>query len=139
MQGYLKTNQYPRNIGFTLIELMIVLSIVALILTMVGPFALNIIDKAQAKQERLSIENWLSKVSALSFYSGQTYKVEFNGNAVSLFSTQKEQTIEKVSFDSLFFQPQTLVFNSKGNANQTLIQGSFKGQPMPIDLTLLNL
>ncbi|WP_206484700.1 type II secretion system protein [Thalassotalea sp. G2M2-11] len=135
MPRFLVKSHYVKNIGFTLIELMIVLSIVALLMTMVGPFALNIIDKTQAKQERLSIENWLRKVSSLSFYSGQVLWIEFNGRLVSLYNPKKQQTIEEIRFESLFFQPQKLVFNNKGKTEQKVIQGTFNGQKISLDVT----
>ena len=51
-----------KSYGFTLIELMVVMAIVALLLTMVGPLAISAVDKANAKQEMLTMKNWLKKV-----------------------------------------------------------------------------
>jgi prepilin-type N-terminal cleavage/methylation domain-containing protein len=59
--------------GFTLIELMIVMAIVSLLLGLVGPLAINNLEKANAKQELLTIKNWLTKISYRAFHTGKEH------------------------------------------------------------------
>ena len=120
--------------GFTLIELMIVMSIVALLMGMVGPLAINSVDKARAKQEMLTLKNWLKKVSARAFYTGNKHDVSFNGKTIELYIENSELPFESVDFDSLFFQPQRIQFSINGFVNQHTLEGTFRDKPMVLDL-----
>tara|TARA_R110002167_G_scaffold366448_1_gene597402 strand:- start:23939 stop:24391 length:453 start_codon:yes stop_codon:yes gene_type:complete len=121
--------------GFTLIELMIVMSIVALLMGMVGPLAINSLEKAQAKQEMLSINNWLRKIAFRAFSTGHQHIVNFSGKNVVLYSKGKEkEIIENKSFQTLFFQPQQLIYTSKGFVSPGVLIGSYRGKPLSIDL-----
>ncbi|MDX2370003.1 MAG: type II secretion system protein [Colwellia sp.] len=124
-----------RNSGFTLIELMVVMSIVALLMTMVGPLAINAVDKANAKQEMLTIKNWLRKVSYRAFYTGQEYTIKLAGKEVQLFYRYEQITaITKIEFETLFFQPQTLNYNNRGFVEPNKVTGTFQGKTMELDL-----
>jgi len=121
--------------GFTLIELMIVMSIVALLMGMVGPLAINSVEKAQAKQEMLTVKNWLRKVSYRAFTTGQVHIVKLSGKNVKLYILGQEQNlIEDKLFESLFFQPQTLNYSKKGFVTPEFVAGSYRGKPLTLDL-----
>jgi len=121
--------------GFTLIELMVVMSIVALLLTMVGPLAINSLEKAQAKQEMLSLKNWFRKVSARAFTTGKSHVIQLSGKQVNLYvNEQKKKLLESVIFDSLFFQPQTLTYNNKGFVTPDNLTGTYRGKPLTLEL-----
>jgi prepilin-type N-terminal cleavage/methylation domain-containing protein len=121
--------------GFTLIELMIVMSIVAILMGLVGPLAINSLEKAQAKQEMLTVKNWLRKVSYRAFSTGQHHIVKFSGKNITLFiKNQEDNLIENKNLESLFFQPQQLVYNIKGFVSPTLLEGTYRGKPLTVDL-----
>ena len=121
--------------GFTLIELMVVMAIVALLMTMVGPLAINNLEKAQAKQEMLSLKNWFRKISARAFYTGQEHVVKLAGKKVMLYVRGQEQrTITEITFESLFFQPQILQYNTKGFVEPGKLTGSYRGTPIEVNL-----
>jgi len=121
--------------GFTLIELMIVMSIVALLMGMVGPLAINSLEKAQAKQEMLSLKNWFRKISARAFNTGQAHVVKLAGKQVILYIEDNEQQpIENVTFESLFFQPKLLHYSSKGYVDTDTVTGTYRGKPLTLDL-----
>tara|TARA_R110000850_G_scaffold12778_4_gene42397 strand:- start:196 stop:648 length:453 start_codon:yes stop_codon:yes gene_type:complete len=126
--------------GFTLIELMIVMSIVALLMAMVGPLAINSLEKAQAKQEMLTLKNWLRKVSYQSYSTGQNLIVKLEGKTVALYSqpskTYPLAALEKYTFDSLFFQPQQLNYSRKGFVVPDKIIGSYRDRPLELDLSV---
>lgn len=119
--------------GFTLIELMIVMSIVALLMGMVGPLAINSLEKAQAKEEMLSMKNWLRKISYRAFNTGQVYKVKLSGKKITLLNNDQSIIIEK-DFESLFFQPQELTYNAKGFVDKSILTGSYRNTSLTIDL-----
>jgi prepilin-type N-terminal cleavage/methylation domain-containing protein len=118
--------QINRKTGFTLVELLVVMTIVGLLLSMVGPLAISSLEKAQAKQELLSIKHWLSKLSARSYYSATEHYLVFNGHGVNLFLMNKNEPIIKQKFKYLFFQPQQLFFNSKGMIRETFLRGEYR-------------
>jgi len=134
--------------GFTLIELMIVMSIVALLLTMVGPLAISAVDKANAKQEMLTMKNWLKKISYRAFATGNSYQLKLSGKKAELFIVKKyveQHDKEKVnqqlspiishSFETLFFQPQVLTYNAKGFVTPTLVEGTYRNKMLKVDLS----
>jgi len=130
MTSILKTQR-----AFTLIELMIVMSIVALLMGMVGPLAINSLDKAQAKQEMLTVKNWLRKVSSRAFSTGQAHVIKLSGKNVQLYVKGDEQNlIENKTFESLFFQPQEVNYNKKGFVTTDEIVGSYRNKPLTLNL-----
>jgi|GEM_PF-909947 len=121
--------------GFTLIELMIVLAIVALLLTMVGPLAINSLEKAQARQEMLTIKNWLRKISYRAFNTGQAYKLKLSGKRAELFVEGNDQApIVIKNLDTLFFQPQILTYSVKGFVYPDHVVGTYRNQPLNLNL-----
>ena len=57
--------------GFTLIELMIVMAIMALLMALVGPLTIQGYEKMKGKEEQLALKNWLRANSYRSFATGQ--------------------------------------------------------------------
>jgi prepilin-type N-terminal cleavage/methylation domain-containing protein len=128
----------PKNTGFTLIELMVVMSIVALLMGLVGSLAINSLEKAQAKQEMLSLKNWFRKVGVRAFYAGQAHVVKLTGKQVSLFIVgQEQQALESISLEALFFQPQVLNYSAKGFVEPNKITGTYRGVELDLDLSIL--
>lgn len=131
--------QVPKNKsyinGFTLIELMVVMSIVTLLMGMVGPLAINSLEKAKAKEEMLSMKNWLRKISYRAFSTGQQYTVKVSGKNISLYADSNQQiAIVDKTFESLFFQPQKLTYNVKGFVSPEFLVGTYRETPLTIDL-----
>ncbi|WDE00519.1 type II secretion system protein [Thalassomonas actiniarum] len=120
--------------GFTLIELMIVMSIVALLMGMVGPLAIQNLEKAQSKSELMSVKNWLKQVSFQAYISGQELKLVLKGKEAKLVKTDSEEVLTDVTFEFLFFQPQTLNFNNKGYVTPTQLTGAYRNKPLLLDL-----
>lgn len=142
------TKVKTKKAGFTLIELMVVMSIVALLMTMVGPLAINTVEKATAKQEMLTMKNWLRKISYRAFATGNSYQLKLAGKKAELYLAEKNviqgneenqsQLFPPVithSFETLFFQPQVLTYNAKGFVSPTAIQGTYRNKTLQLDLT----
>ncbi len=128
--------------GFTLIELMIVMSIVALLMAMVGPLAINSLEKAQAKQEMLTLKNWLRKVSYQSYSTGKALAVKLEGKTATLYTQSSPNNspliteIESYTFDSLFFQPQQLNYSRQGFVVPDKVTGSYRERPLNLNLSV---
>ncbi len=123
--------------GFTLIELMIVMSIASLLIGFVGPLAMNAFDRAQAKQELLSLKGWLKKISVRAFTTGTAHRLILEGKRVKLIALQASENtmLQEQHLEYVFFQPQVLEYSSKGFVSQPLITGTYRNRPMEILLS----
>ena len=124
--------------GFTLIELMVVMTIVGILLSLVGPMAMNALDKAEAKKELLAFQNWVQHIGAKTYYTGQQRKVVLEGKLVSLYIDSGEPKLES-SYETkaLFFRPQMFTVNRSGYASVSKISGTLKDKEIDIDLDKL--
>jgi len=127
-----------RQRAFTLIELMVVMAILALLMSLVGPMAINSVERAKSRQEMMSVKNWLRVVSARAFNTGQAHVIKFSGKQAQLY-TQNDYESESApiierDFESLFFQPQLLAYNKNGFVEQKLLTGTNRGQDLEINL-----
>jgi prepilin-type N-terminal cleavage/methylation domain-containing protein len=101
-----------RQRAFTLIELMIVLAIVSILISLVGPLTIDSLNKARARSELLTFQGWIKYVGNKSFISGGETLVSLKGKSATEFiNGQQGKTI---NFDQLFFQPQDIVINPNG-------------------------
>ncbi len=134
------THNTNRVSGFTLIEIIIVLSIVSLLMTVVGPLAINNLEKARAKQEMLTVKTWLRKISYRSYNTGNNYLLKLSGKKLELFLDSEIDEIQSTkvtskALDYLFFQPQVLYYNSKGFVTPERVVGSYQEKALEIDLS----
>jgi prepilin-type N-terminal cleavage/methylation domain-containing protein len=138
--------------GFTLIELMIVMAIVSVLITMVGPLAINSLEKAEAKQELLTLKTWIRKISYRAYSVGQSFTLELSGKRATLYhdntifnnniKTTKSSAIDKSdrevimtkTFGALFFQPQKLLYNEKGFVEPKQLVGTYRERQFQINL-----
>ncbi len=125
--------------GFTLIEIMIVMSIVALLMTMVGPLAINSVEKANAKQEMLTMKNWFRKISYRAFSTGNSYQLKLSGKKAELYqvfnSTEQTPVLFKTkNLESLFFQPQILNYSAKGFVSPAYVEGVYGKNTLKLNL-----
>jgi prepilin-type N-terminal cleavage/methylation domain-containing protein len=111
------------NRGFTLIELIIVMSIMTIILSIVGPLSLNMIDKSQAQSEYIQLQNELKKVSYLAFATASRHELTFEKKTVTL--TKGRSNKQKFDFEYLTFIPQSISFNSHGYPHPEELTVSF--------------
>lgn len=127
---------YPiRHLGFSLIELMIVLTIMAALITLVGPLAINTVEKTNAKQEMLTMRNWFKKINYRAFSTGQSHILKLSGKKADLFILGQEQKpIISKTFDSLFFQPQVLIYSGKGFVSPLIVTGNYREQSFTLNL-----
>ncbi|CAD2223395.1 conserved hypothetical protein [Pseudoalteromonas sp. 3J6] len=120
--------------GFTLIELMVVMAVVALLVGLVGPLTMQQLDKAQAKAELLNLKRELVAVSQRAFFSDMQLTAKLAGKELSVFSEDNQTIIYNKNFDYLFFQPQEIVFNNIGFVSLTSINANYRDEPLTINL-----
>lgn len=104
--------------------------ILGTMLSLVAPLAVKNVDKAKVRTEITQLNNWINKVSFISYFRGLSTIASFDGKSVSVYVLPKKQVnvvddeqndktvIDRIDFDSLFFQPQQIEFNKNGFPQQ---------------------
>jgi prepilin-type N-terminal cleavage/methylation domain-containing protein len=94
---------YPRNLqaGFTLIELMIVMSIVALLMSLVGPLTIKSYEKAKAVEESLSFKNWVIANSYRSFATGREGEFTLKKSSATFSLQTQDGYTKRLAVDQL--------------------------------------
>lgn len=147
-----------QSTGFTLIELMIVMAIVALLMSLVGPLTIQGYEKIKAKEEQLSLKNWIKANSYRSFATGQTGEFRLDksqaififqlpadssvlvdknqlGQGLSdAFNESQQHIVSTRSFKYLNFQPQTLRVNTFGLLFPAELRLERRGKAINLDL-----
>lgn len=118
--------------GFTMIELLTVMSIMALLITLVGPASLKFVAKAQAQSEFIQLKNDLKKISYLSFASATTYQVNFEQFQGQII--KNEQQTKGLNYEHLNFAKQMIVFNSRGYPTPEYLVVDFVNKTEKINL-----
>lgn len=72
------------NSGFSLIELLVVISIMASIMALVGPLTVRSVESARAQTELVSIERWINGWGRKAFLMGSVIVIEAqNGQLIA--------------------------------------------------------
>ncbi|MFT7008492.1 MAG: prepilin-type N-terminal cleavage/methylation domain-containing protein [Colwellia sp.] len=138
------------NKGFTLIELMVVMAIVALLMSLVGPLTIQRYEKTRGIEESLSFKNWLVANSYRAFATGKNAVFSLSGNKVTftysinntdlqnlaegvvagqiIYEPQLNPIISSREFSYLFFQPQTIHVNAYGIISDKSISMTIAGK-----------
>jgi len=102
-----------RDSAFTLVELLIVLTILGLLLGLVGPLAVDRFEKAQAQEEWLTLERTVSSLAFRAYAEGRS--VELRGQGGRLTWQSRDGEPRQLEFRHLFFDPpQHVVVNPNG-------------------------
>ncbi|WP_293748932.1 type II secretion system protein [uncultured Paraglaciecola sp.] len=120
--------------GFTLVELLIVMTIVGTLLSLVGPLAIDSLSKAQARAELLSLKTWLRFQSHKAFITGQEIQLSFKGKAVFQIKPTQNTQIKIKQFEYVFFQPQLITFSSNGISSTFKLSATFKGNDLSMPI-----
>jgi prepilin-type N-terminal cleavage/methylation domain-containing protein len=139
----------PINKGVTLIELLVVITIMMTMMTLVGPLAINTVDKAEAQSEYLSFCGILRSASVKAFANGSGINMSLNQNGIVAFvvqlkigdnqeqsSTEHEIIIDR-TYEFLNFPNTELKFNKNGMPNLTTIKFKQRNKIRQLDLIAL--
>ncbi len=119
--------------GMTLVELLIVFSIVGLLVALVAPLTVRQMDKARGQEELLVLGRTVDTVAFRSFADGKSavltgrgteFTWQFSGEAV------QQLQLEQVFFD----REQQVLINTSGFANQEGLTVTFGGRERFIKL-----
>jgi prepilin-type N-terminal cleavage/methylation domain-containing protein len=118
--------------GFTLVELLIVMAIMSLILSIVGPLTVKMVDKAQAQSELITLKNAIHKLSYKAFASATPYTLTLNSKILRLESERSNPSIHR--FEYLSFSDQVITFNSRGYPSPETLSFFLQGRNDTINL-----
>jgi prepilin-type N-terminal cleavage/methylation domain-containing protein len=107
--------------GFSLIELLVVISIMAAIMALVGPLTVRSVESAQAQTELVSIERWINGWGRKAFLTGSVISVEARGG--QLIAESDGQSIDARALE--LWQPAEslqIEFSSAGLPSVTRIE-----------------
>jgi len=107
--------------GFSLIELLVVISIMAAIMALVGPLTVRSVESAQAQTELVAIERWINGWGRKAFLTGSVISVESRGG--QLIAESDGQSIDARALE--LWQPAeslAIEFSSAGLPSVTRIE-----------------
>jgi len=122
------------QLGFTLVEMLIVMTIVGSLLSLVGPLAIDSLYKAQARSEILGMKNWLKYQSQRAFISGNNIHIQLKGKQAELVLSSLPNSPEVKQFEYLFFQPQDIHFSQHGVSRTRQVTASIAELEINIEL-----
>lgn len=116
--------------AFTLIELMVVMAIMTVMFSLIGPLAQNQVEKLKAADELAEFSRFLRSESALAFFSGQPRQLDLNSNQVSVFVN--EQLATSKTFKQLTFVQNSIVFNANGFPSSNMVELIVRNQKQQV-------
>lgn len=99
--------------GFTLVELTIVMIIVTLLLSMVGPLAIEQVEKVQVKNEYKTFQRLIKNLSNKAYLTGDSFVLLLTGNKLSIKKAHSDKQI-LIEYKYLVFKSANLTINTKG-------------------------
>lgn len=121
-----------RALGVTLIELLIVISIMMTMLSLVGGLNLQTFKKTEAQAELISFYSLVKKAGMLAFTSGGDVVMKLSENLVTVVVRGKMRS--QKSFVYLSFESQKVFFNRSGLPNKFGLIINVNGREKSIDL-----
>lgn len=115
-----------------MIELLIVLTIMGLLISIVAPFSLQAIDKANAKVELQETKNWLRSLTSQALIESELLIIELDEYQASLYAN--DRLIEQKQFDFVSFPTQRITINRFGFISQESVSAIFKNEPLSFSL-----
>jgi prepilin-type N-terminal cleavage/methylation domain-containing protein len=102
--------------GFTLIELMVVLAIISVAYSLVGPNLFNTYKKMQGQAELKEFKDTLNKISYKSFINAREVVLQLNDRSVKYRYIDEPKFIT-MTMEYVSFPKQEIIFSSAGFTN----------------------
>jgi prepilin-type N-terminal cleavage/methylation domain-containing protein len=124
-----------RQQGFSLIELLVVVTIMMSVIGLVGGGVLKSVQKTEAQTEVISLYSLIKKAGVKAFASGTSLTLLFSGSDVVFVSNGRQEP--KQAFQHLQFSAQSIVFNRNGIPNRLELVVSVRGLQKVLELQSL--
>lgn len=123
---------YRGEHGFSLMELLIVMTIMGLLMSIVAPLSLSAISKSEARVELQEVKIWLKELGNEAFITQLPITVQFDRNIANVTSDYKIQDIK--IFKDIYFKTDTVYINSFGEMQPEKVFAKRGGQDLVIYL-----
>jgi hypothetical protein len=117
----------------TLIELLIVFSIVGLLVSLVAPASFGVVDKARAQEEWLILDRLVGTLSFRAYSESREITLEAKEQTLKWFYDGEQQGVFSLSY-LRFTQPQRLVISASGLSDQEQLSVAQAERNRPIKL-----
>ena len=117
--------------GFTFIEILVVLIIVGLVTSLIGPRLFNAYEGIQVSAEERRMEEIIEKIKIISFLRQVPYTVRLEGRTISVMNNDI-----RIGFRYLHFPVEVLKFNKNGFADISKIRYLVEGKERVIHVSL---
>jgi Tfp pilus assembly protein FimT len=112
----------------TLIELLIVISIIGLVTSLIAPSSLKVVDQAKSSEELMALTRVAGALRFEAYSKGSPIRVSAQGNTLrwsSQQSGQRELVFEHLSFSKEY----QLIVDANGNASMQQLEVIQRGRP----------
>ncbi|MBR8842493.1 type II secretion system protein [Pseudoalteromonas sp. JC3] len=106
-------SRFKSQVGFSLIELMIVLAIMGVAMSLTGGLVIQAISKRTEAIEIKKVENIFRKVMYRSYFSGVEMHISAVGKSLKISSNGMEERV--MEFEIIQFVPEEFTINTKAN------------------------
>lgn len=123
---------YKKVYGVTLLELVVVVTILMTVLGLVGGAMIDSLGRARAQTEVISVYSLIKKSGVRAFSSGMTVLLKFDDSHVEVFVGQRFRS--RNNFAHLEFDEQVVRFNRNGMVDSLDIDVRVRGEPRSLNL-----
>ncbi|WP_035476736.1 prepilin-type N-terminal cleavage/methylation domain-containing protein [Aliagarivorans taiwanensis] len=124
-----------RNSGFSLIELLVVLSLMGLGAALVGPATLNQVARAEAQAELNRLKSSLRGMSHRAFTRSGEVAVQLYNNQLGYIDLVSGSEISRQSFEYIGFpHEQSVTFNRNGYPSPEQVSIVYRGRQQELNL-----
>jgi len=127
------TSRSSKTSGMTLVELLIVFTILGLLVSLVGPAAYRQVERAQAQEEWLTLQRAVRDLAFQAYISGRQTRVEVSGTKMEW--TAEQRGTKRLVFKHLFFDPSTvMVISTNGVYDVSGVSVTQRGRQRVLEL-----
>lgn len=131
----MKSVRYRFARGVTLVELLVVITIMMMMLSLVAPLTVDVVKKSEAQSEYLTFCRAIKKSAFQAFAGGQalTFSLEEHSARV----TRQDGSEQVKQYEYLHFKPQSFVINQNGFPTTQSIELDVRKRTITLDLVAL--
>jgi prepilin-type N-terminal cleavage/methylation domain-containing protein len=122
-----------RQRGMTLVELLVVFTIIGLLTALVAPVGGDVMARAQSQEEWMRLDRTLEGLAFKAYAEGRVLEIDARGTRLAWKVDGSEAGF--LNFEHIFFEGrQTIVINSNGVADRSSLSLRQRGRPRQIKL-----
>lgn len=125
---------HSKHTGFTLVELLVVMTISMIAIGLVGGLSVDGYTKFQAKSEFMQLKDLILKVNMESFVKEKSIDITFSDKKVEINSAGNTPTI--YVFDYLSFPKTSVSFSKKGFPNNESVLVNIRGRSRIVPMSV---